>query len=75
MARWTVERLYAEQGWVGALRRTKIRTPTWASPRRVRPTASVFGVFSRRIVGRWAATLMATDLMLNTLEHAIWTRR
>ena len=26
VARCTIERLYAEQGWVGALRRTKVRT-------------------------------------------------
>ena len=31
-------------------------------------------VFSRRIVGWRAATRMTTDLVLDTLEHAIWTR-
>ncbi|MEG9227288.1 IS3 family transposase [Aeromicrobium sp. Sec7.5] len=36
--------------------------------------AFVFDVFSRRIVGWRAATRMKTDLVLDTLEHAIWTR-
>jgi transposase InsO family protein len=31
-------------------------------------------VFSRRIVGWWAATRMTTDLVLDTLEMAIWSR-
>jgi putative transposase len=105
VARCTIERIYSEQGWVGALRAKKIRTtisgdaadrPTdlvdrqfWAS----RPdqlwvadftyvatwsgtvyVAFVFDVFSRRIVGWRAATRMTTDLVLDTLEHAIWTR-
>ncbi|OYN90600.1 hypothetical protein CGZ92_00950, partial [Parenemella sanctibonifatiensis] len=106
VARCTIERLYAEQGWVGALRLKKVRTTIpdesaerpvdlvdrqfWAS----RPdqlwvadftyvatwggtvyVAFVFDVFSRRIVGWRAATQMTTDLVLDTLEHAIWTRR
>lgn len=33
--------------------------------------ASIFDVFSRRIVGWRAATRMTTDLALDTLEHAI----
>ncbi|ALX04160.1 hypothetical protein AERYTH_05325 [Aeromicrobium erythreum] len=36
--------------------------------------AFIFDVFSRRIVGWRAATQMTTDLVLDTLEHAIWTR-
>lgn len=36
--------------------------------------AFVIDVFSRRIVGWRAATRMTTDLVLDTLEHAIWTR-
>ncbi|MBC7761073.1 MAG: IS3 family transposase [Candidatus Saccharibacteria bacterium] len=105
VARCTIERIYAEQGWVGALRRKKIRTTVpddtaerpedlvdrqfWAS----RPdqlwvadftyvatwagtvyVAFIFDVFSRRIVGWRAATRMKTDLVLDALEHAIWTR-
>jgi putative transposase len=37
--------------------------------------AFVFDVFSRRVVGWRAATSMTTDLVLDTLEHAIWSRR
>ena len=104
--RCTIERLYAEQGWVGALRRKQVRTtirdesgqrpadlvdrqffatrpdrlwvadftyvPTWSGMVYV---AFIFDVFSRRIVGWRAATQMTTDLVLDTLEHAIWTRR
>lgn len=36
--------------------------------------AFIFDVFSRRIVGWRAATTMTTDFVLDTLEHAIWTR-
>jgi putative transposase len=105
VARCTVERLYRQQGWVGALRQRRLKAlPSdgtqrpgdlvdrqfWAS----RPNqlwvadftyvatwsgmvyvAFVFDVFSRRIVGWRAATRMTTDLVLDTLEHAIWTRR
>lgn len=106
VARCTIERLYREQGWVGALRLKKVRT-TIGDPTAPRPTdlvdrqfwasrpnqlwvadftyvatwagtvyvAFVFDVFSRRIVGWRAATRMTTDLVLDTLEHAIWTRR
>jgi putative transposase len=104
VARCTVERLYRQQGWIGAMRKRKFRTlPSdgtdrpedlvdrqfWAS----RPNqlwvadftyvatwsgtvyvAFIFDVFSRRIVGWRAATRMTTDLVLDTLEHAIWTR-
>ena len=106
VARCTIERLYAEQGWVGALRQKKVRTTipdesadrpadlvdrqffatrpnqlwvadftyvaTWSGTVYV---AFIFDVFSRRIVGWRAATRMTTDLVLDTLEHAIWTRR
>ena len=37
--------------------------------------AFVFDVFSRMIVGWRAATSMTTELVLDTLEHAIWSRR
>lgn len=37
--------------------------------------AFVFDVYSRRIVGWRAATSMTTDLVLDTLEMAIWSRR
>jgi putative transposase len=105
VARCTVERLMAAQGWSGALRGKKIRT-TIASAEDARPadlvdrdfTATrpnqlwvadftyvatwsgtvyvsfVFDVFSRRIVGWRAATQMTTELVLDTLEMAIWTR-
>jgi putative transposase len=36
--------------------------------------AFVFDVFSRRIVGWRAATTMTTELVLDCLEHAIWSR-
>ena len=106
VARCTIERLYAEQGWVGALRRKKVRTtvPDESAQRpadlvdrqffATRPNqlwvadftyvatwsgmvyvAFIFDVFSRRIVGWRTATRMTTDLVLDTLEHAIWTRR
>ncbi|WP_289232390.1 MULTISPECIES: IS3 family transposase [Barrientosiimonas] len=37
--------------------------------------AFVFDVFSRMIVGWRAATSMTTELVLDTLEHATWSRR
>jgi putative transposase len=37
--------------------------------------ALVVDVYSRRIVGWRAATRMSTELVLDTLEHAIWSRR
>jgi putative transposase len=37
--------------------------------------AFVFDVFSRRILGWRAATSMTTDLVLDTLDMALWTRR
>jgi len=106
VARCTIERLYREQGWVGATRRRKVRTTvsdhaadrpadlvdrqfhatkpnelwvadftyvaTWSGMVYV---AFVIDVFSRRIVGWRAAARMDTDLVLGTLEHAIWTRQ
>lgn len=106
VARCTIERLYGEQGWAGALRAKKVRTTipddhaqrpadlvdrdftatapnqlwvadftyvaTWSGTVYV---AFIFDVFSRMIVGWRAATRMTTDLVLDTLEHAIWTRR
>ncbi len=110
VARCTVERLMAQQGWSGALRakkhRTTIPVPS-GSPDHQRPAdlvdrdftatapnqlwvadftyvatfngvtyvAFVFDVFSRRIVGWRAATRMTTELVLDTLEMAIWSRR
>ena len=106
VARCTVERIYAEQGWCGALRQSRRRTTvpekshcratdlvdrqfhapapnrlwvadftyvaTWSGTVYV---AFVFEVFSRRIVGWRAATTMNTALVLDCLEHAVWTRR
>jgi putative transposase len=106
VARCTIERLYAEQGWAGALRAKKVRT-TIANDNAERPgdlvdrdftatapnqlwvadftyvatwsgtvyVAFIFDVFSRMIVGWRAATTMTTELVLDTLEHAVWTRR
>jgi putative transposase len=105
VARCTVERLMAQNGWEGALRGKRMRTTipnpddarspdlvdrdftatapnqlwvadftyvaTWSGTVYV---AFIFDVFSRRIVGWRAATRMTTDLVLDTLEHAIWTR-
>lgn len=45
--------------------------PTWEGMVYV---AFVFDVFSRRILGWRAATSMRTDLVLDALEMAIWTR-
>jgi putative transposase len=45
--------------------------PTWEGMVYV---AFVFDVFSRRILGWRAATTMTTDLVLDTLEMALWTR-
>jgi putative transposase len=105
VARCTVERLMAAQGWAGALRGKKVRT-TVPAPGDARPAdlvdrdftatrpnqlwvadftyvatwsgtvyvAFVFDVFSRRIVGWRAATSMTTELVLDTLEMAIWSR-
>ena len=46
--------------------------PTWAGTVYV---AFIIDVFSRMICGWRAATSMDTTLVLDTLEHAIWTRR
>jgi putative transposase len=106
VARCTVERLMARNGWQGALRGKRVRTTipdpadaraadlvdrdftatapnqlwvadfthvaTWSGTVYV---AFVFDVHSRMIVGWRAATSMSTELVLDTLEHAIWARR
>lgn len=46
--------------------------PTWAGAVNV---AFVIDAYARRILGCWAATSMRTDLVLDALEHARWTRR
>jgi putative transposase len=46
--------------------------PTWSGMIYV---AFVFDVFSRRILGWRAATRMTTPLVLDCLEHALWTRQ
>ena len=105
VARCTVERLMAAQGWTGARRGKQPRTTipvadderpadlvdrdfTAARPNQlwvadftyvstfsgVVYVAFVVDVFSRRIVGWRAATRMSTDLVLDTLEMAIWSR-
>jgi putative transposase len=106
VARCTIERLNAQQGWAGAVRATTYRT-TIPAEHHDRPAdlvdrdftatapnqlwvadftyvatfsgtvyvAFVFDVFSRMIVGWRAATSMTTDLVLDTLEMAIWNRR
>ncbi|WP_179747618.1 IS3 family transposase [Microlunatus parietis] len=105
VARCTVERLMAQNGWHGALRGKQVRTtiadpkqaraadlvdrdftapapnrlwvadftyvPTWAGTVYV---AFIIDVYSRMIVGWRAATTMTTELVLDTLEHALWTR-
>jgi len=107
VARCTIERLYRQQGWIGALRGGKTIRTTTANPSDSRPldlvdrkfwaskpnqlwvadftyvaswsgtvyVAFVIDVFSRRIVGWRAATTMTTNLVLDTLEHAVWTRQ
>lgn len=106
VARCTIERLMARNGWVGALRGKRVRT-TISDPETARPTdlvdrnfaatapnqlwvadftyvptwsgtvyvAFIIDVFSRRIVGWRASRRMTTELVLDTLEHAIWSRR
>jgi putative transposase len=106
VARCTVERLMARNGWQGALRGTQVRT-TITEPADARPAdlvdrdfttaapnqlwvadftyvatwsgtvyvAFVVDAYSRMIVGWRAATSMSTELVLDTLEHAIWARR
>jgi putative transposase len=105
VARCTIERLMAREGWAGALRGKKHRTTipaetdarpadlvdrdftatapnqlwvadftyvaTWSGTVYV---AFIFDVFSRRVVGWRAATTMTTELVLDTLEMAIWSR-
>jgi len=45
--------------------------PTWSGMVYV---AFVIDAYSRRILGWRAATTMRTSLVLDALEHAIWTR-
>ena len=105
VARCTIERLMAAQGWAGATRAKTYRT-TVPDPGAARAcdlverdftatapnqlwvadftyvatfsgtvyVAFVFDVFSRMILGWRAATSMRTDLVLDTLEMAIWNR-
>jgi len=106
VARCTVERLMAQQGWVGARRGKKPRTTipvpsdprpadlvdrdfTTTAPNRLWVAdftyvatwsgtvyvAFVIDAFSRRIVGWRAARRMTTELVLDCLEHALWSRR
>ena len=106
VARCTVERLMAAQGWTGALRGKQPRTTTpaendasrriWSTGTSPRPPQTSCGwptsptsqagpgrstwrssstSSPRRIVGWRAATQMTTDLVLDTLEMAIWSRR
>jgi len=106
VARCTVERLMAANGWAGAVRGKRPVT-TMASATDPRPTdlvdrdftatkpnqlwvadftyvptwagmvyvAFIFDVYSRMIVGWRASTRMTTELVLDTLEMAIWNRR
>ncbi|MBL7488037.1 IS3 family transposase [Frankia sp. AgB1.9] len=46
--------------------------PTWTGTVYV---AFVIDAYARRILGWRAATSMRTDLVLDALEHALWTRR
>jgi putative transposase len=106
VARCTIERLMATNGWAGTTRGKGVRTttrderadrpadlvdrdftatapnqlwvadftyvPTWAGMVYV---AFIIDVYSRMIVGWRAATSMRTDLVLDTLEMALWRRR
>ncbi len=106
VARCTIERLMAANGWAGTTRGKGVRTttadekadrpadlvdrdftatapnqlwvadftyvPTWAGMVYV---AFIIDVYSRMIVGWRAATSMRTDLVLDTLEMALWRRR
>lgn len=108
VARCTVERIMAEQGWEGARYGSKHKTtiPAGADAGHVRYpdlvdrnfyapapnrlwvadfsyvstwcgfvyVAFVVDAFSRRIVGWRAAKSMTTDLVLDALEHAFFTR-
>ena len=56
---------------VGQARNIEANVATWSGTVYV---AFVFDVYSRRIVGWRAATRMTTELVLDCLEHAIWTR-
>jgi putative transposase len=45
--------------------------PTWS---RMVYVAFVIDAYSRRILGWRVATSMRTELVLDALEHAVWTR-
>jgi transposase InsO family protein len=55
-----------------AAARPNTYVPTWAGMVNV---AFIFHVFSRMIVGWRAARSMRTDLVLDTLEMALWRRQ
>ena len=83
VARCTVERVMREKGWEGAVYGSKHRTtiPDEGHPRAADLVdrdlvyvAFVVDVFSRRIVGWRAARSMTTSLVLDALEHALFTR-
>jgi putative transposase len=76
VARCTVERLMAELGLAGAIR-GKARRTTIADPAAARPADLVQRQFAyaRRILGWRVASTMATSMVLDAIEQAIWTRQ
>jgi putative transposase len=89
VARCTVERLMTQLGLTGAVRGKAKRT-TIADPAAARPADLVsrqFGppapnrlwvadlTYARRILGWRVAATMATSMVLDAIEHAIWTRQ
>jgi putative transposase len=81
VARCTVERLMAELGLTGAVRGKTKRTTivadltyvsTWSGFAYV---AFVVDAYARRILGWRVATTMTTAMVLDAIEHAIWTRQ
>ena len=91
VARCTVERLMRAEGLVGAVRGKVKRTtiPDQAAPDRLRVAdmthvstwsgwvyvAFVIDAFARRILGWRCGTSMSTQLVLDALEQAVWTRQ
>jgi putative transposase len=91
VARCTVERLMTQLGLTGAVRgkakRTTIADP--AAPNRLwvadltyvstwsgfAYVAFVIDAYARRILGWRVAATMATSMVLDAIEHAIWTRQ
>ena len=59
------------QDWQGAAGRPHTYVPTWAGMVYV---AFVIDAYARRIIGWRAATSMTTPLVLDALEHALFTR-